>query len=212
LPFSEEDTDSLIGSSHSPRWAYAVSKLFGEHMTLAHQDAYGLPVVILRYFGSYGPNQPLSWWGGPPPVFIDCVLGGKPVPIHGDGRQTRSFTYIGDTVEATFQATWRDEAVGRIINVGSDQEVSILELAGRIKRLSGTPGELQMDFVPYESFSGKRYEDVMRRVPDNRLCGEILGVREWTDLDAGLASTIAWQRAATGAGTPAGDLRTAGVR
>lgn len=194
LPFSEEDTDSVIGSSLSPRWAYAVSKLFGEHQVLAHQETHGLPVVILRYFGSYGPLQPLSWWGGPPPVFIDRVLRGAPVPVHGDGRQTRSFTYIDDVVEATFQATRRASAVGRIINVGSAEEVSILELAARIHALAGGRGEPQVDFVPYRTFSGKRYDDVMRRVPDNRLCGELLGVRSWTDLDTGLARTIAWQR------------------
>src|SRR5262245_47878166 len=74
LPFSEEGSDSVIGSSKSPRWAYAVSKLFDEHLGLAYADAYGFPVTILRFFGSYGPRQHLSWWAGPQSVFIDCVL------------------------------------------------------------------------------------------------------------------------------------------
>ncbi len=119
LPFSEEHTDHVIGNSKSPRWAYAVSKLFDEHLALAYQDAYGFPVTILRFFGSYGPKQPLSWWGGPPPVFIDCVLNDKPIPIHGDGSQTRSFTYVTDTVEGIYQATVRPEANGEIINIGN---------------------------------------------------------------------------------------------
>jgi UDP-glucose 4-epimerase len=194
LPFSEEGSDSVIGNSKSPRWAYAVSKLFDEHLALAYQDAYGFPVTILRFFGSYGPNQPLSWWGGPPPVFIDCVLNDKPIPIHGDGSQTRSFTYVSDTVEGIYQATLRTEANGEIINIGSTQEITILDLARRIKRLSRTPGELNVEFVPYASFTGRKYEDVMRRVPDVELCERLLGVRAKIDIDDGLSRTIEWQR------------------
>ncbi len=194
LPFSEEASDSVIGNSKSPRWAYAVSKLFDEHLALAYQDAYGFPVTILRFFGSYGPNQPLSWWGGPPPVFIDCVLNDRPIPVHGDGSQTRSFTYVTDTVEGIYQATLRTQANGEIINIGSTQEITILDLAKRIKRLSGTPGELKVEFVPYASFSGRKYEDVMRRVPDVALCERLLGVRAKVDIDDGLSRTIEWQR------------------
>ena len=195
LPFSEESTDHVIGNSKSPRWAYAVSKLFDEHLALAYQDAYGFPVTILRFFGSYGPKQPLSWWGGPPPVFIDCVLNDKPIPIHGDGSQTRSFTYVTDTVEGIYQATVRPEANGEIINIGNTQEITILELAQRVKKASGTPGDLKVEFVPYASFTGRKYEDVMRRVPDVSLCERLLGVRARVDIDEGLARTIDWQRA-----------------
>lgn len=194
LPFSEERTDHVIGSSKSPRWAYAVSKLFDEHLALAYQDAYGFPVVVLRFFGSYGPRQNTTWWGGPQSVFIDCVLNGKPIPIHGDGRQTRSFTYVSDTVEGIYQSMLREAANGEIINIGSTQEITILDLAQRVKRLSGTPGELAIEFIPYESFTGKKYEDVMRRVPDVTLCEKLLGVRARVDIDDGLARTIEWQR------------------
>ncbi len=194
IPFGEDGSDSVIGSSSSPRWAYAVSKLFDEHLGLAYQDAYGFPVTILRFFGSYGPRQNTTWWGGPQSVFIDCVLRGKPVPIHGDGRQTRSFTYVSDTVEGIYQAMVRPEADGQIINIGSNHEITILELAERIKRLSGTPGELAIEFIPYESFTGKKYEDVMRRVPDIRKCERLLGVRAKVGLDEGLTRTIDWQR------------------
>ena len=195
LPFSEEGSDSVIGNSKAPRWAYAVSKLFDEHLALAYQEAYGFPVAILRFFGSYGPKQTLSWLGGPQSVFIDCVLRGKPIPVHGDGQQTRSFTFVSDTVEGIYQALIRTEANGEIINIGSTEEVTILELAQRIKRLAGTPGELSIEFVPYQSFTGKRYEDVMRRVPDVSLCARLLGVRARVDLDEGLRRTIEWQRA-----------------
>jgi UDP-glucose 4-epimerase len=198
LPFSEEGSDSVIGSSKSPRWAYAVSKLFDEHLGLAYADAYGFPVTILRFFGSYGPRQHLSWWAGPQSVFIDCVLNDKPIPVHGDGLQTRSFTYVTDTVEGIYQSMIRNEANGEIINIGNTQEITILELAKKIKRLSGTPGELKIDFTPYASFSGKKYEDVMRRVPDVSLCEKLLGVKAQVDIDDGLARTIEWQRRVTG--------------
>jgi len=194
VPFAEETSNSVIGSSLSPRWAYAVSKLFDEHLALAYQDAYGFPVTMLRFFGSYGPRMHLSWWGGPPPVFIDAVLNDTVIPIHGDGQQTRSFTYVSDTVDGIFAAIFRDEANGQVLNVGSDEEVTILELAKRIKKASGTPGDLKYELVPYESFSGKKYEDVMRRVPDTRLSESVLGVKAHVSLDEGLRKTIAWQR------------------
>lgn len=196
IPFSEEATDSVIGSSLSPRWAYAVSKLFDEHLALAYQDAYDFPVTLLRFFGSYGPNQPLSWWGGPPPVFIEAVLNDTVIPIHGDGQQTRSFTYVSDTIDGIYAAIFREEANGRVLNIGNDEEVTILELARRIKAASGTPGELKYELVPYESFSGKKYEDVRRRVPDTSLSQKILGVKAKVSLDDGLRETIEWQRQA----------------
>ena len=194
LPFSEANTDSVIGPSISPRWAYAVSKLFDEHLALAYQDAYGFPVTLLRFFGSYGPRQPLSWWGGPPPVFISAVLRNEVIPIHGDGQQTRSFTFVSDTVDGIYASIFRDEANGEILNIGSDEEVTILELAKRIKRISGTPGEPNIEFVPYESFTGKKYDDVRRRVPDTSHAERILGVKASVSLDEGLRRTIEWQR------------------
>jgi UDP-glucose 4-epimerase len=194
LPFSEATTDHVIGSSKSPRWAYAVSKLFDEHLALAYQDAYGFPVTLLRFFGSYGPRQNTTWWGGPQAVFIECALEQRPMPIHGDGLQTRSFTFVSDTVEGIYQAVRRDIANGEIINIGSTEEVTILDLARRIHRLSGNGGEAPLEFIPYQSFSGKRYEDVMRRVPDTGLCRRLLGVIAQVDLDTGLARTIEWQR------------------
>lgn len=200
LPFNEETTDSHIGSSKSPRWAYAVSKLFDEHLAFAYQDAYGFPVTLLRFFGSYGPKMPLSWWGGPPPVFIDCILNDKVIPIHGDGKQTRSFTFVTDTINGIYESIVREEANGEVINIGSSEEVTILQLAETIKTVSETPGDLKIEFIPYESFSGKKYEDVMRRVPDTTLCKKLLGVEAHVSLEDGLRRTIAWQREVTTCG------------
>lgn len=197
LPFNEDRSNSVIGSSKSPRWAYAVSKLFDEHLALAYSDAYDFPVTILRFFGSYGPKQPLSWWGGPPPVFINAVLNGQTIPVHGDGQQTRSFTYVSDTVDGIEAATLKDAANGAIINIGNTEEITILELARRVHAVSGVGGEPKIQMVPYESFTGAKYEDVMRRVPDTSLCERLLGVKAHVSLDEGLRKTIEWQRAVT---------------
>jgi len=197
IPFSEDGSDLVIGSSKAPRWAYAVSKMFDEHLAFAYQDAYGFPVTLLRFFGSYGPNQHLSWWGGPQAVFINAVLNDDIIPIHGDGSQTRSFTYVTDTVEGIYASIVNNRADGEVINIGSTEEVTILDLAKRIKALSGTSGEARIEFIPYESFTGKKYEDVMRRVPDTTLCKKLLGVEAKVGLDEGLVKTIEWQRAVT---------------
>ncbi|MCC5637264.1 GDP-mannose 4,6-dehydratase [Nostoc sp. CHAB 5844] len=193
IPFSEED-NSVIGPSTVARWSYAVSKLFDEHLAFAYQDSYGIPVVLLRFFGSYGPRHHLSWWGGPQSVFIEQVLNDGEITIHGDGLQTRSFTFVSDTVAGIYAATVKSEANGEIFNIGSNHEITILDLAKTIKRLSNTPGELKLKFIPYESFTGRKYEDVRRRVPDSSKCEQILGVKAVVNLEEGLSHTIEWQR------------------
>lgn len=109
-------TNRSFGSSKVARWGYAVSKLFTEHLGFAYQEAYGLPVSILRFFGSYGPRNHVSWWGGPQAVFIDAVLNDREITIHGDGLQTRSFTYVSDTVEGIYAAMVTPAAYGEILN------------------------------------------------------------------------------------------------
>jgi UDP-glucose 4-epimerase len=163
---------------------------------LAYQESYGIPVTLLRFFGSYGPHQHLSWWGGPPPVFIDAALRGVEIPVHGDGLQTRSFTFVSDTVAGIHAAVVKDQANGEIINIGSTHEVPIVQLARTIWRLVNGTDEAPIKFVPYESFTGKQYQDVLRRVPDVTLCERLLGVRAQVGLEEGLMRTIAWQRQA----------------
>ena len=192
LPFSEDD-DSVLGSSKVARWSYAVSKLFDEHMAFAYQASYGIPVTVLRFFGSYGPRQHLSWWGGPQAVFIDAIMKDEEIPIHGDGLQTRSFTFVTDTVAGIYAAVIEPGANGEILNIGSTHEITILELARTIKRLIDSPGELRIKFVPYESFTKGKYEDVRRRVPDVTRSQRILGVTAEVGLEEGLAKTIEWQ-------------------
>ena len=193
-PFNEE-SDLVIGPSTISRWSYAVSKLFDEHLAFAYQDAYDIPVTLLRFFGGYGPHQHLSWWGGPQSVFIGAVLRGRPMEIHGDGSQTRSFTYITDHVDGIVRVIESERSRGEIFNLGSTREISILELAMLINRLIRGECEPALKFIPYESFTGRKYEDVMRRVPDVSKARSILGFECKVGLADGLTTTINWQRA-----------------
>jgi len=188
-----EDGDSVLGRSTSRRWAYAVSKLYDEHLTMAYGDEFGLDFIILRYFGTYGERQYLDWWGGPQGVFIDAVMRGLEVEIHGDGSQTRSFCYVKDAAEATCLAITRKEALGQVINIGNPEEISILDLALVIHRLSEVGGKPRIKMVPYESFTAN-YEDVMRRVPDISRMRQVLGYEPKVGLVEGLLRTIAWYR------------------
>lgn len=194
LPFNEEG-NCVVGPSSVPRWAYAVSKLFDEHLALAYMDAYEIPVVLLRFFGSYGPHQHLSWWGGPQSVFIEKILKNEVIPIHGDGQQTRTFTYVDDTVAGIYAAAMKAEANGEIFNIGANKEITILGLAELLKKISGTPGDLKVEFVPYNQISkGRKYQDVMRRVPDTRKAERLLGVKAQVDLEEGMRRTFEWQK------------------
>jgi UDP-glucose 4-epimerase len=197
LPF-REDGELVIGPSDVRRWAYAISKLFDEHLCFAYQEAYNLPIVVLRFFGSYGPRHHLSWWGGPQSVFMTQILRGEEVDIHGDGSQTRSFTYIDDTINGIVASIEHDEANGQIINLGSTYEISILDLAHLIHRLVGTAEPLRLKYVPYSSFTGGKYQDVMRRVPDVSKAQQLLGVSAQVGLEAGLRRTLAWHKQALG--------------
>ncbi|NNE77194.1 MAG: NAD-dependent epimerase/dehydratase family protein [Pricia sp.] len=194
LPFVE-DGNCVIGDSKVPRWAYAVSKLFDEHLALAYMEDYGFPVVLLRFFGSYGPNQHLSWWGGPQSVFIDCILNNKEIPIHGDGLQTRTFTYVDDTVEGIYAAAIKPEANGEIFNIGANKEITIIELANILKDISDEPTTSEIKLIPYNEISvGRKYQDVMKRVPDTSKAQRILGVKAKVSLEEGLRQTFEWQK------------------
>ena len=191
VPFSEED-DSVIGSPQVKRWAYAVSKMFEEQLLLACQERMGVKVVLLRLFGSYGPHQSLSWWGGPQSVFIDRALDDEAIPLHGDGSQTRTFTYVGDHVAGITAALESAAADNLVVNLGSQREISMEGLARLIWGLvRGEDAEPKLELVPYESFG--RYEDVMRRVPDTTRARELLGFEAKVSLEDGLERTIRWQ-------------------
>jgi UDP-glucose 4-epimerase len=191
VPFSE-DSDSVIGPPSVKRWAYAISKMFEEQLLLACHERFGIDVVLLRFFGGYGPNQNLTWWGGPQSVFIGNSLNKTPLPIHGDGRQTRSFTYVSDHVDGIIAAVERHEANNSVVNIGATREITIEELARLIWSLiHGEDSEAPIERIPYETFG--RYEDVQRRVPDISRARKLLGFEPKVTLEDGLRRTIDWQ-------------------
>jgi UDP-glucose 4-epimerase len=192
LPFSEE-SDLVLGPTNIKRWAYAASKIFDEHLLFAFREKHKVPISIIRYFGGYGPNQNPTWWGGPQSVFIDAILTGKPMEIHGDGKQTRSFTYISDHVDGTMKVIGSEKAIGEVFNIGNTREISIIDLAKLLWKVAGQNGKPPLKFVPYKSFSGK-YEDVMRRIPDISKAKKFLGFDPKVGLEEGLKITYEWQK------------------
>jgi UDP-glucose 4-epimerase len=180
----EEGHVTTTGSVGEARWTYAVSKLAGEHMTHAYHDELGLPTVTVRPFNVYGPGQ---IGGGAIRAFIEAALAGRDLTIHGDGSQIRAWCYVDDMVDALLACLERPEAVGQTFNVGNVRStVTILDLAERIKRLTGCPGEIV--------FRPLHYTDVEVRIPNVNKARELLGFEAKVDLDEGLARTIAWYR------------------
>jgi nucleoside-diphosphate-sugar epimerase len=175
---------STIGSVGETRWTYAVSKLAGEHMAHAYHDELGVPTVTVRPFNVFGPGQ---HGGGAIRAFIERALAGENLTIHGDGSQIRAWCYVDDMVEAVRLCLERPEAVGQSFNIGNARSaVTIVELAQRIKRLTGCPGEIV--FVPLD------YADVELRIPNVEKAREQLGFEAKVELDEGLERTIAWYR------------------
>lgn len=202
VPFSE-DSDLVMGNPDVRRWAYAISKMFEEQMLFAYQQRYGIPFVALRFFGGYGPNQNLTWWGGPQSVFINKALDDEEIEVHGDGLQTRSFTYVSDHVDGIVRTIEMDAANNMVFNLGNTFEISILDLAKLIWRLVRGDEPPKIKLIPYQTFG--KYEDVMRRIPDITRARRILGFEPKVDLEDGLKRTVAWQvarRKAMGTDTP----------
>ena len=197
LPF-REDGDCVLGPSTSRRWAYAVSKLTTEHLALAFEAEYGVPVTLLRYFGTYGERQYLDWWGGPQGVFLRAIDEGRPIEVHGDGRQTRCFIHVSDLALGTALSIEKAEAAGEIFNIGTDEEISIHELAVLMHELSGNEGDARIELIPYESFTGS-YEDVRRRIPDLTKSRSLLGFEPQVPLRDGLRRLWEWYRSPEGA-------------
>jgi UDP-glucose 4-epimerase len=202
-PYSE-DGELVIGPPTTKRWAYAVSKMYDEHYGLALADENGLRITILRLFNAYGPRNHLSWWGGPVVTFIESMLDGEPMEIHGDGRQTRTFTHVRDTAAGIVRALERPEARGEVINLGGTETITILELARLVQaELSLPPEPLRTRFIPYESLPGK-YQDVRHRTPDTAKARRLLGFEAQIGLAEGLRETVEWHRAIREARAAAG--------
>jgi UDP-glucose 4-epimerase len=196
-PPLREDASLTLGAPTTRRWAYASSKLYNEHLGLALAEERALRLTILRLFGCYGPRNHPSWWGGPQAAFIENLLDGRPVEVHGDGRQVRTFTFVADMVDGFVRVLDSPNVEGEIINVGIDQPTSIVSLAEQIQASMDVAPPLRAVYVPYESFGG-RYQDVRRRIPDTEKAARMLGFRATVGLKDGLPPTVAWHRARRG--------------
>ena len=186
-----EDSDRLLGPTTVGRWSYSDAKAIDEYFALAYAKK-GLPVTVLRYFNVYGPRLDPTGYGSVIAKFITQALRGEPLTIYGDGEQTRCFTYVAEAVEGTIRAATVREAPGQVINIGSNQETSVNELAQLIRRLTGSRSEIV--HVPYASAYGLHFEETRRRVPDVAWAREILGFEAKVPLEEGLHRTLAWFR------------------
>jgi UDP-glucose 4-epimerase len=185
----QEDDDRVLGPTTVHRWSYSTAKAIDEHLAFAYA-ANRLPVVIVRYFNSYGPRLDERGYGSVVANFLRQALAGESITVHGDGRQSRCFTYIDDTVRGTVLAGFTPEAEGQIFNLGATRETTILELAEMIKATVGSKSEISP--TAYESYYGPGFEDTRRRIPDISRARELLDWEPRVELEDGLARTIEW--------------------
>jgi len=180
----EEIHETAQGSVGEARWTYAVSKLAGEHLAHAYFDEFGLPTCSIRPFNVYGPGQ---IGGGAIRAFIETILAGRELVIHGDGSQVRAWCYVDDLVDALLLVLERPDAVGEVFNVGNERSVlTVLDLATRIRALMNADVEIK--------FQPLHYTDVEMRIPNIDKARKLLGWEPKVDLNEGLARTIAWYR------------------
>ncbi len=190
VPFGE-DADLVLGPTMKHRWAYACSKALDEFLALAYLKKYQLPVVIVRLFNTVGPRQ-TGRYGMVIPNFVRQALAGTPITVFGDGTQRRSFTFVGDVVRALCTLMRTPAAIGQVINIGNDEEVSMLGLAQRVKDLTGSQSEITL--IPYDQAYEAGFEDMPRRVPNLGKIHQLIGYRPEVDLDEILRRVIAHER------------------
>jgi UDP-glucose 4-epimerase len=186
VPFHEDD-DRLVGPTHKLRWSYACGKAVDECLAQSYWQQRQLPVVVVRCFNTCGPRQ-TGAYGMVIPNMIVRALRGDPILVYGDGEQSRCFSSVSDVVRGVLMLADAKAAEGEIFNIGTDEEVSVLELAHRIRRLCGSRSEIQ--FVAYEEIYGNSFEDMRRRVPDLSKIRRTVGFVPEVSLDQLLEVTI----------------------
>jgi UDP-glucose 4-epimerase len=191
LPFTE-DGDLLLGPTSTGRWSYACSKALDEYLGLAYSKERRLPVVIGRLFNTVGPRQ-TGRYGMVVPTFVRQALAGEPITVHGDGQQRRCFCHVRDVVRAMADLMESAPAVGEVFNIGSTEEVTMLELASRVRKACDSNSEIRL--VPYEEAYEAGFEDMRRRIPDVKKIADLLAWRPTRTLDEILGDVIESQRA-----------------
>lgn len=189
-PLSETD-DCIYGPSTKSRWSYAASKLMDEFMALAYHRTKKLPVLVVRFFNTVGPRQ-TGRYGMVIPRFVRQALTNEPITVYGDGRQTRTFTHVEDTVQAVMKLVDSPGAIGEVVNIGGTEEVSILSLANRIKAKVESTSEITL--IPYDEVFPSYFEDMQRRVPSTDKLQKLIGFAPSKSLDRILDDVIAYER------------------
>ena len=195
IPFSETD-DLVMGPTSKGRWSYACSKAIDEFLALAYRKERKLPVVIVRLFNTVGPRQ-TGRYGMVLPTFVRQALAGTPLTVYGDGTQSRCFCQVSDTVEAIARLTLQPGAVGEIFNIGSEQEISIRELAELVRSMTRSPSPIR--FVPYDEAYEEGFEDMPRRVPDISKIKKLVGFGPARSIEEIVESVIDYHRAESAA-------------
>ena len=191
VPFHEDD-DVVYGSTIFSRWSYAVSKAVDEFLALAHHRADKLPTVVVRLFNTVGPRQ-VGRYGMVVPRFVERGVAGQPIEVYGDGKQSRCFCHVSDVVGAMPKLLDDPRCHGRVFNLGSDQEVTINQLADRVIQLTGSTGGKK--YLPYDEAYGEKFDDLRRRVPDLSRIHEAIGYKPTRTLDEILNELITLERA-----------------
>jgi UDP-glucose 4-epimerase len=186
VPFNEND-DLVLGPTSKHRWAYACSKMIDEFLALAYWKERRLPVIIVRLFNTVGPRQ-TGQYGMVVPNFVRQALANEPITVFGDGTQSRSFTYVGDVVTAVVALINEPRAIGQVFNIGNGKEISIRDLALRIKEMTGSTSPIVT--IPYDQAYESGFEDMPRRVPDIAKIRALIGYEPTVELDEILARVI----------------------
>lgn len=189
LPF-REDGDMVMGATSRGRWAYACSKAIDEFLAIAYHRERGLPTVVGRLFNTVGPRQ-TDRYGMVVPTFVRQALAGETITVFGSGEQQRCFCHVRDVVRALVEFPTRDDLYGEVFNIGSTEEVSMLELAAQIKQTLGSSSEIAL--IPYSEAYGEGFEDMPRRVPDTAKLERAIGWRASASLDQILADVVAYE-------------------
>jgi UDP-glucose 4-epimerase len=192
LPFGEDD-DLVLGATVKGRWSYACSKAIDEFLAIAYWKERKLPTVIGRLFNTVGPRQ-TGRYGMVIPTLVAQALAEQPMTVYGDGRQQRCFCHVNDVVRALVELMQRDDVHGQVFNIGSTYEVSMLELAERIRALTESSSEIVL--VPYDEAYEQGFEDMRRRVPDITRIEDLLGWRPTVPLEAIITDVVEHHRTA----------------
>ncbi len=190
IPFSEDD-DLRLGPTANSRWAYACSKALDEWLALAYWREKGVPVIIPRFFNTVGPRQ-TGRYGMVLPTLVAQALRGEPLTVYGTGEQSRCFSHVRDVVKAVLALIETPAAVGQVVNVGSEEEVSMLRLAELVRELTGTKSDIVL--VPYTEAYAEGFEDMQRRVPDVSKLERMIGFRPRTPLEEIVRDVIVYER------------------